>query len=192
MDFQCKECGATPQGKHEDHYELCNCGMIAVSGGEYPRVDALDPEAYKHYLEEIIMGRTKDFIVKVSEEMGHHGEINDDVLDEAQNKMEDLLDNTHDQLKDPEPTSEPTMMVKYGNNELEILFGEVRVFFSYTTPVAVYDPNAKMIYIVDAKHSKTTSKHINKWVSLVEEEEEDCSRATFKKVSLSLDVTISY
>ena len=49
--FQCRECGATPQGKHEDHYELCTCGSIAVSGGEYPKINTIHPDAYWYYLD---------------------------------------------------------------------------------------------------------------------------------------------
>ena len=33
------------------------------------------------------MGRMKDFIMRVSEDMGFHGEINDEVLEAAQNKL---------------------------------------------------------------------------------------------------------
>jgi|TARA_Y100000310_G_scaffold345428_1_gene464845 hypothetical protein len=52
--FQCKECKATPQGKSEDHYELCTCGAIAVSGGLYPKINTVYPDAYRyHYGEEI-------------------------------------------------------------------------------------------------------------------------------------------
>lgn len=47
--FQCKECGATPQGKNEDHFELCNCGAIAVSGGMYPKINTVYPDAYRYY-----------------------------------------------------------------------------------------------------------------------------------------------
>lgn len=198
MDFQCKECGATPQGKHEDHYELCNCGMIAVSGGEYPRVDALYPEIYTHYLdkEETTMGRTKDFIIQVSEDMGYE-EINDEVMAEAQDRWENQIDSTYDRLKDPEPAREPVFqvdeprMVKYGNNELEMLFGDTRLFYSYTTLVAIYEPETKTIYVADTKYSKTTSKHINKWVSLVKEEQGDCSEAVFTVAYLSLDMKLA-
>jgi len=47
--FQCKECEATPQGKNEDHYELCNCGAIAVSGGLYPKINTVYPDAYRYH-----------------------------------------------------------------------------------------------------------------------------------------------
>ena len=47
--FQCKECEATPQGKHEDHFELCTCGAIAVSGGSYPKINTVYPDAYRYY-----------------------------------------------------------------------------------------------------------------------------------------------
>jgi hypothetical protein len=47
--FQCKECEATPQGKHEDHFELCTCGAIAVSGGPYPKINTIYPDSYRYY-----------------------------------------------------------------------------------------------------------------------------------------------
>jgi hypothetical protein len=47
--FQCKECEATPQGKNEDHYELCTCGAIAVSGGLYPKINTVYPDAYRYH-----------------------------------------------------------------------------------------------------------------------------------------------
>ena len=194
MDFQCRECGATPQGKHEDHYELCGCGMIAVSGGEYPKVDALYPEAYKHYLEEIIMGKMKNFAIDISHKMGKHGELDEEVFEEAENQLGDLIDNIYDKLKDPVPARDPVsqidepVMIKYGNNELEMIYGDTRVFYSYTTIVAVYEPEANTIYVAETKYSKTTSKHINKWVSLVKEKEKDCSEGSFKSLSLSLGV----
>ena len=60
------------------------------------------------------------------------------------------------------------------------------------TPVAACDPETKTIYITDTKHSRTTSKHINKWISLVEEEEGDCSQVTLEKeIFLSLNKQIN-
>jgi hypothetical protein len=37
------------------------------------------------------MGRMKDFIMQVSEDMGFHGEINDEVLEAAQTRLYDLV-----------------------------------------------------------------------------------------------------
>lgn len=147
------------------------------------------------------MGRMKEFAMQISEEMGFHGEINGRVMVEAQYRMEQLIDDTHDRLKDPEPVNEPVdepisepvnMMVKYGNNELEMIYNDFRLFFSYTTPVAACDPKTKTIYITDTKYSRTTSKHINRWISLVEEEEGDCSQVTLEKeIFLSLNKRIN-
>ena len=50
--FQCKECLATPRGKNEDHYEMCTCGAIAVSGGAYPKINTVYADAYRYYLDE--------------------------------------------------------------------------------------------------------------------------------------------
>jgi hypothetical protein len=111
--------------------------------------------------------------------------------------MKQLIDDTFDQSKDPEPVNEPVsepvnMMVKYGNNELEMIYNDFRLFFSYATPVAACDPETKTVYITDTKYSRTTSKHINRWISLVEEEEGDCSQVTLEKeIFLSLNKQIN-
>ena len=52
------------------------------------------------------MGRMKDFIMQVSCDMGHYGEINDEVLEAAQEKLAGLLDRTYDELNDPELAEE--------------------------------------------------------------------------------------
>jgi len=38
--------------------------------------------------------------------MGHYGEINDEVLEAAQEKLENLLNKTYDELNDPELAEE--------------------------------------------------------------------------------------
>ena len=48
----------------------------------------------------------KAFIMQVSEDMGHYGEINDEVLEAAQEKLENLLNKTYDELNDPELAEE--------------------------------------------------------------------------------------
>jgi hypothetical protein len=50
-----------------------------------------------------------------------------------------------------------------GSNQLEVQHGENRFLISYKTPVAVYIKNAGY-YRTTTKFSRTTSKHINKWL----------------------------
>ena len=38
------------------------------------------------------MGKMKKFLMDVSEEMGFHGEINDEVVNEAQERLANLID----------------------------------------------------------------------------------------------------
>ena len=51
-----------------------------------------------------------------------------------------------------------------GSNQLEIQHGENRYLVSYKTPVAVYIKNAGY-FRTTTKFSRTTSKHINKWLN---------------------------
>lgn len=44
------------------------------------------------------MGRMKDFIMEVSEDMGHYGDINDEVLAEAQRRLTNLIDREEDEV----------------------------------------------------------------------------------------------
>ena len=55
---------------------------------------------------------------------------------------------------------------KLGNNETEIDFGHVQVFFSYETPVVmvIEDTPKTSVLVTREKFSSTTSKHINKYV----------------------------
>ena len=48
------------------------------------------------------MGRMKAFLMQVSEDIGHGGEINDEVVEEAQDRLAMLADKTHDELNEPE------------------------------------------------------------------------------------------
>ncbi len=41
--------------------------------------------------------------------------------------------------------------------------GSLLVLFSYATPVAYFDKQAKKAYKTTTKHSKTTTKHINQF-----------------------------
>jgi hypothetical protein len=51
-----------------------------------------------------------------------------------------------------------------GSNQLEIQHGENLYLVSYQTPVAVYIKNAGY-FRTTTKFSRTTSKHINKWLN---------------------------
>jgi hypothetical protein len=54
----------------------------------------------------------------------------------------------------------------HGANMTEVLFSDrTSLFFSYETPVGAYIPN-EGFYITDKKWSRTTSKHINKWLEV--------------------------
>lgn len=50
-----------------------------------------------------------------------------------------------------------------GSNQIEIQHGENRFLISYKTPVAVYIKKAGF-FRTTTKFSRTTSKHINKWL----------------------------
>ncbi len=50
-----------------------------------------------------------------------------------------------------------------GSNQLEIQHGENRFLVSYNTPVAAY-LSGLGFYRTTTKFSRTTSKHINKWI----------------------------
>ena len=76
------------------------------------------------------MGRMKAFIMQVSEDMGHYGEINDEVLEAAQEKLAGLLDRTYDELNDPELAEETfkddereriteDMLVEFGGHDIK-------------------------------------------------------------------------
>ena len=49
-----------------------------------------------------------------------------------------------------------------GSNQTELIKGDVRVLFSYETPVALF-VEGRGYFRTDKKHSVTTSKHLNKW-----------------------------
>lgn len=66
-----------------------------------------------------------------------------------------------------------------GPNQTAVTFGEVELFFSYKTCVAAYAP--KLGWLRDAhKYSKTTSRHVNKWMDGVIGRE--LSTETFQQV----------
>ena len=59
-----------------------------------------------------------------------------------------------------------------GSNQTELTFNKGQVLFSYKTPVAAYTPS--MGYIKTAtKWSRTTTRHINKWLEGVTATEVD-------------------
>lgn len=54
-------------------------------------------------------------------------------------------------------------LIPIGPNQTEINTGKRRVFFSYRTPVAaIVDGTA---YRTTTKHSPTTSRHVNAWLT---------------------------
>lgn len=58
-----------------------------------------------------------------------------------------------------------------GSNQIQIQHGENRFLVSYRTPVAAYVKG--VYYKTSTKFSRTTSKHINKWLSGVDAKEID-------------------
>lgn len=57
---------------------------------------------------------------------------------------------------------------KIGNNETEIDVANYQILFSYNTPVACVDTRTGNGYKTEKFWSKTTSRHINKWLALPE------------------------
>ena len=63
------------------------------------------------------------------------------------------------------------MLVTHGPNRTELQFLNLKIFISYETPVAMFDREIKKIFITDTKYSNTTTRHINKWIKhLIEED----------------------
>lgn len=52
-----------------------------------------------------------------------------------------------------------------GHNMTLVIRDNISILVSYETPVAVYDANTNKYYKTDVKYSKTTSRHINKWLN---------------------------
>lgn len=52
-----------------------------------------------------------------------------------------------------------------GSNMTELEFDGIKVLISYSTPVAYYDKLRHMYFVTDKFWSKTTSRHIKKWLS---------------------------
>lgn len=55
-------------------------------------------------------------------------------------------------------------LIALGANQTEIRFADKTVLFSYNTPVAYRDNQGREFYST-TKHSKTTSKHVNRWLN---------------------------
>ena len=56
---------------------------------------------------------------------------------------------------------------KLGNNETELITENgTRILFSYETPVAVINIHGDKL-VTEQHYSKTTSRHINKWIGKV-------------------------
>lgn len=43
-------------------------------------------------------------------------------------------------------------------------YGEITILYSYTTPVAVKVLSTQQVYKTSAWYSKTTTRHVNKWL----------------------------
>ena len=48
-------------------------------------------------------------------------------------------------------------------------YGDITILYSYTTPVAVQVISTREVYRTTAWFSKTTTRHINKWLGMMEE-----------------------
>jgi len=56
-------------------------------------------------------------------------------------------------------------LIPLASNQTEVKFeNNIYVFFSYRTPVAAFVPGMSFIRTKE-KYSRTTSKHINKWLA---------------------------
>ena len=51
-----------------------------------------------------------------------------------------------------------------GSNQNEVILDKCSILFSYKTPVAYIDNKTGQAYQTSKKWSRTTSKHINKWL----------------------------
>jgi hypothetical protein len=51
-------------------------------------------------------------------------------------------------------------------NMTELSINGLTILFSYQTPVAYIDHNVSIVYTTNKYWSKTTSRHINQWISL--------------------------
>jgi hypothetical protein len=56
------------------------------------------------------------------------------------------------------------MITRISTNEMEIHVGGLILFISYKTPVAWYDTESNIMYVTKKKWSKTTTKHLSKFV----------------------------
>lgn len=56
-----------------------------------------------------------------------------------------------------------TILKQLGPNKTEVTINNLRILYSYETPVAVAKDGVALI--TDEYHSRTTSKHINSWIA---------------------------
>lgn len=52
-----------------------------------------------------------------------------------------------------------------GPNQTELKLGNLRILFSYDTPVAYHDIKTNQFFKTCKIWSNTTSRHINKWIT---------------------------
>lgn len=62
-------------------------------------------------------------------------------------------------------------LIPLGTNQTQVSFGSFKVFFSYRTPVAAFNNLTGEYYRTEKYWSKTTSRHINKWLEGIKAEE---------------------
>ena len=62
-------------------------------------------------------------------------------------------------------------LLNLGNNMTELTVNNIKVLFSYNTPVACWQNGE--FFKTSKKWSSTTSKHINSWVHLATEKPQD-------------------
>ena len=55
-------------------------------------------------------------------------------------------------------------MKQLGRNTSEITTDRYVILFSYNTPVAYLDLDHDKCFVTETKYSRTTSKHISKWL----------------------------
>ena len=63
------------------------------------------------------------------------------------------------------------MLINHGPNRTEIQLLNLKIFVSYQTPVAMFDKQLKKVFITTTKYSTTTTRHINKWIKYLMENE---------------------
>jgi hypothetical protein len=75
-----------------------------------------------------------------------------------------------------------------GSNQTEIHkhtneHGEIAILYSYTTPVAVRVDSTGEVYKTSAWYSKTTTRHVNKWLEFTPDHQiNEMSQANIERI----------